>query len=166
IGQRIKVTDTMVGRVMDITLRHTVIRNYENKMIVIPNAIINKERLINYDMGELKCCERIEIRISYDSNIGLAKKIMQEECENHPLILDNRTELEKQEGKPIVKTAVIALNESAIILRAWTWERNYSDSFQLKIDVLERIKNRFDNEGILIPFPSRTIVMKKEDSAT
>ncbi|MGB0427768.1 MAG: mechanosensitive ion channel family protein, partial [Flavobacteriales bacterium] len=166
IGQRIKITDTMVGKVTDITLRHTVIRNYENKMIVIPNAIINKERLINYDMGELKCCERIEIRISYDSNIGLAKKIMQEECESHPLILDNRTELEKQEGKPIVKTAVIALNESAIILRAWTWERNYSDSFQLKIDVLERIKNRFDNEGILIPFPSRTIVMKKEDSAS
>ena len=151
----------MVGRVTDITLRHTVIRNYENKMIVIPNAIINKERLINYDMGELKCCERIEIRISYDSNIDLAKKIMQEECEKHPLILDNRTELEKQEGKPIVKTAVIALNESAVIIRAWTWEKNYSDSFQLKIDVLESIKKRFDEEDIIIPFPSRTILMKQ-----
>ena len=161
IGQLIKVTDTMVGRVTDITLRHTVIRNYENKMIVIPNAIINKERLINYDMGELKCCERIEIRISYDSNIDLAKKIMQEECEKHPLILDNRTELEKQEGKPIVKTAVIALNESAVIIRAWTWEKNYSDSFQLKIDVLESIKKRFDEEDIIIPFPSRTILMKQ-----
>ncbi|KPM31235.1 Potassium efflux system KefA protein / Small-conductance mechanosensitive channel [Croceitalea dokdonensis DOKDO 023] len=59
VGQLIKVTDTMVGRVTDITLRHTVIRNFENKMIVIPNSIINKDRLINYDMGELKCCERI-----------------------------------------------------------------------------------------------------------
>ena len=162
IGQLIKVTDSMVGRVTDITLRHTIIRNYENKMIVIPNAIINKERIVNYDMNELKCCERIEIRISYDSNIDLAKKIIQLECEKHPLIIDNRTEQEKQEGKPIVKTSVIALNESAVVIRAWTWEKNYSDSFQLKIDVLESIKKRFDKEGIQIPFPHRTMVFQDQ----
>ncbi|PWK18321.1 mechanosensitive ion channel family protein [Xanthomarina spongicola] len=163
IGDRVKVTDTMVGTVTDITLRHTVIRNFENKMIVIPNSIINKEKLINYDLGELKCCERIEIGISYDSDIDLAKKIMQEECENHPLILDNRTELEIQEGKPIVKTALIQLNESSITIRAWTWGRDYNDSFQLKIDVLESIKKRFDKEGIEIPFPYRNIVMKSQN---
>ncbi|MEZ4792421.1 MAG: mechanosensitive ion channel family protein [Gelidibacter sp.] len=166
IGDRVKVTDTMIGTVRDITLRHTVIRNYENKMIVIPNAIINKEKLINYDMGELKTCERIEIGISYDSDIDLAKKIMQEECENHPLILDNRTELEIQEGKPIVKTALIALNDSSMTIRAWTWGRDFSDSFQLKIDVLESIKKRFDKEGIEIPFPYRTIVMKNKSESS
>lgn len=162
IGHLVKITDAMVGRVVDITLRHTVIRNFENKMIVIPNAIINKEKLINYDMGELKCCERIEIDISYDSDIDLAKKIMQEECENHPLILDNRSESDVQEGKPIVRTALTRFNDSSMTIRAWTWERNYSDSFQLKIDVLESVKKRFDKEGIEIPFPYRTIVMKKE----
>lgn len=161
VGDRVKVTDTMVGTVRDITLRHTVIRNFENKMIVIPNAIINKEKLINYDMGELKTCERIEIGISYDSDIDLAKKIMQEECENHPLILDNRSELDIQDGKPIVKTAVTQLNDSSVTIRAWTWGKDYSDSFQLKVDVLESIKKRFDKEGVEIPFPYRTIVMKK-----
>ena len=164
IGDRIKVTDTMVGTVSDITLRHTVIRNFENKMIVIPNAIINKEKLINFDMGELKCCERIEIGISYDSDVVLAKKIMQEECEQHPLILDNRTELEVLEGKPIVKTALTELNDSSVTIRAWTWGRDFSDSFQLRIDVLESIKMRFEKEGIEIPFPHRTIVMKKENN--
>ncbi|MTE25663.1 mechanosensitive ion channel family protein [Winogradskyella ouciana] len=162
VGDLIKVTDTMIGRVSDITLRHTVIRNFENKMIVIPNAIINKEKLINFDMGELKTCERIEIGISYDSNIDLAKKIMQEECEKHPLILDNRTEQDIQDGKPIVRTALIALNDSSMTIRAWTWGRNFSDSFQLKIDVLESIKKRFDKEGIEIPFPHRTVVMKQD----
>ncbi|MFC4689923.1 mechanosensitive ion channel family protein [Dokdonia genika] len=162
IGDLIKVTDTMVGRVTDITLRHTVIRNFENKMIVIPNSIINKERLINYDMGELKCCERIEIRVSYDSDIELAKKIMQEECEKHPLILDNRTEEDIRDGKPIVKTALTQLNEYAVIVRAWTWERNYSDSFQLRIDVLDSIRKRFKQEGVVIPYPSQTVVIRNE----
>lgn len=162
IGDIVKITDTMVGTVTDITLRHTIIRNFENKMIVIPNAIMNKEKLINYNLGELKCCERIEIGISYDSDIDLAKKIMREECENHPLIYDNRTDLDRKDNKPIVRTALTQLNDSSMTIRAWAWARNYSDSFALRCDVLESVKKRFDKEGIEIPFPYRTIVMKKE----
>lgn len=91
---------------------------------------------------------------------------MKEECENHPLILDNRTELEKQEDKPIVKTALTALNDFSVTIRAWTWGRDYSDVFQIKIDVLESVKKRFDKEGIEIPFPYRTIVMKNDKQST
>ncbi|MDX1364852.1 MAG: mechanosensitive ion channel family protein [Arenibacter latericius] len=161
IGDIIKVSDTMVGTVVDITLRHTIIRNFENKMIVIPNAIINKEKLINYNLGDPKCCERIEIGISYDSDITLAKKIMQEECEKHPLIYDNRSKLEKKDGQPMVKTALISLDDSSVTIRAWAWARNYGDSFSIRCDILESVKMRFDKEGIEIPFPYRTLVIKE-----
>ncbi len=163
VGDVIELADTKVGVVMDITLRHTVIRNFENKMIVIPNAIINKETLVNANMGELKCCERIEIGISYDSDIDLAKKIMQEECENHPLILDNRTQQDREQGVPLVKTAVTRLNDFSVTIRAWAWVRNYSDVFQLRWDVYESVKKRFDSEGVEIPFPYRTVVIRQED---
>ena len=79
VGNVIKITDTLVGTVTDITLRHTVIRNYQNKMIVIPNAIINKEKVTNYDLEEKKICQWIEVGISYNSDIDLAKRIMKEE---------------------------------------------------------------------------------------
>ncbi len=164
IGDIIKVTDTMVGTVTDITLRHTVIRNFENKMIVIPNAIINKEKLINYDLGELKICDRIEIGISYDSDIDLAKKIMQEECSRHPLILDNRSEIEILDGQPIVRVALTSLNDFSVTIRAWVWARDYSDSFNMRCDLLESIKKRFDREGIEIPFPYRTVIFKNTAS--
>lgn len=161
IGDVIKVTDTMEGTVVDITLRHTVMRNSGNKMIVIPNAIINKEKLVNYTLGDLKCCEHIEIGISYDSDIALAKRIMREECENHPLIYDNRSRSDIKQDKPMVRTALIKLDDSSMILRAWTWTKDYGDSFTLKYDVLENIKSRFDQEGIEIPFPYRTLVIKE-----
>jgi small-conductance mechanosensitive channel len=153
----------MVGTVTDITLRHTVIRNFENKMIVIPNAIINKEKLINYDLGELKICERIEFQISYESDLDLAKKIMQEECENHPLVIDNRSEIDILDGQPKVRTALISINESTLTVRAWTWARNYGDAFNLRCDILESVKKRFDNEGIDLAYPHRTIVFKDPD---
>jgi len=165
IGDVIKITDTMVGTVTDITMRHTVIRNFENKMIVIPNAVINKEKLINYDLGELKCCEHIELGITYDSNIELAKKILQEECENHPLIYDNRSELEKKDGLPIVKTALTKFNDSSITIRAWAWSSSFGNSFALKCDVYESVKKRFDNEGVGLAFPTRTIYMANANNS-
>jgi len=161
IGDVVKVTDTMIGTVTDITFRHTILRNFENKMIVIPNSIINKEKLINYNLGELKCCEHIEIGISYDSNVELAKKIIQEECENHILILDNRTELEKKDNLPIVRTALTKLNDSSVTIRAWAWVRDFGDAFNLKCDVYESVKLRFESNGIEIPYPYQTIVMKE-----
>jgi small-conductance mechanosensitive channel len=163
VGDIIKVTDTMVGTVTDITLRHTILRNFENKMIVIPNAIINKEKLINYDLGELKICERLEFEISYESDLDLAKIIMREECEKHPLILDNRSATEILDAIPIVRTALISINESTLTVRAWCWAKNYTDSFNMRCDLLEIIKKRFDREGIDLAYPHRTIIMKKEN---
>jgi|SRR5690554_599131 len=168
IGDVIKLSDAMVGTVVDITLRHTVLRNFENKMIVIPNAIMNKEKIINYNLKDLKICERIEIGISYDSDVDLAKKIMREECEKHPLIFDNRSATDVLDGKPIVRVALISLNDSSVTIRAWAWARNYSNSFDMKCDLLESIKKRFETEGIEIPFPYRTVVFKdtKEESTS
>ncbi|PVX51724.1 small-conductance mechanosensitive channel [Balneicella halophila] len=165
VGQTVKISEGMQGVVEEITLRHTVIRNYENKMILVPNAIINKERLINYDLIDSKCCERIEIGISYDSDIALAKQIMREECENHPNILDNRSFTDREIGKPLVRTAVISLDDSSVVIRAWAWARTSSEAYQLRYDVLESIKIRFDDEGIEIPFPYRTVVFKNDDSS-
>lgn len=164
IGDVIKIDATLVGTVKDITLRHTSIQNFDNQMIVIPNSIINKEKLINANLGELKSCERIEIGISYDSDVDLAKKIMQEECEKHPLLIDNRTNKQIEQGVPLVKTAITELGDFAVTVRAWAWVNNLMDAYQIRWDIYENVKKRFDKEGIEIPFPYRTIVMKKDDN--
>lgn len=160
----IKITDTMVGEVMDITLRHTVIKNYQNKMIVIPNAIINKEKVINYNLGDKKCCQWIEIGISYDSDIDKAKEIMRQECEAHPNLIEYRTLLQIKNKDPKVIVRVIGLDESAVTLRAWAWSKDFPSAFNMKCDLFESIKKRFDIEGVEIPFPHRTIVFKAKNN--
>jgi small-conductance mechanosensitive channel len=160
IGDTIKIEGGMEGVVKDITLRHTVIQNYENRMIVVPNSVINKEKLINYDSIDQRVCERLEVGISYDSDIDLAKSIMREECENHPFLIDRRTAKEVKAGDPKVKVAVIQLASSSVVLRAWAWTANSENSFALRFDLLESIKKRFDKEGIEIPFPYQTVNFK------
>lgn len=162
VGNVIKITDTLVGTVTDITLRHTVIRNYQNKMIVIPNAIINKEKVTNYDLEEKKICQWIEVGISYNSDIDLAKRIMKEECENHPNIFDNRSNQDLKNGVPLVIVRVTNLGDSSVTIRAWAWAWDYASAFVMKCELYESIKKRFDAEGVEIPFPHRTLVFKRD----
>ena len=161
VGDVVAIDEAMEGTVVDVTLRHTVIKTWKNRMIVIPNSIINKEKLINHDMGEAKCCEYVEMGISYDSDVDLAKKIMREECEKHRLILDNRTKEERKKDAPVVNVALVSFSDSSVNLRAWVWAETMLNVITLRRDVYETIKKRFDAEGVEIPFPHRTVVMKK-----
>lgn len=167
IGDRIQVRTDLSGVVEDINLRHTVIRNFENKRIIIPNSVISNEVVINSNYEDNRICKWIDLGISYDSDVDLAKKIMKEEVLNHPMSVDNRTEEQKEEGEDIVPVRVVMMGESSVNLRAWSWAENPPDAFIMGCDLLESIKKRFDKEGIEIPFPYRTLVYKnpKPDSS-
>lgn len=157
INDRISFPDGMSGVVEDIGLRHTVIRNFENQRIIIPNSIISNQLLINSNFEDKKICRFVDIGISYSSDIDLARKIMVEEIENHPLNIDNRTSEDIEKGDPRVSVKVTLLGDSAVNMRAWAWADSPQNGFRMYCDVLESIKKRFDKEGIVIPFPQRTI---------
>ncbi len=157
INDRISFTDGLRGIVEDISLRHTVIRNFENQRIIIPNSIISNQILINSNYSDTKICKLIDIGISYGSDVDLAKQIMKEEIESHPLNMDNRTQEDIEKGSPKVVVRMIQLGESSLVMRAWAWAESAMDAFVMHCDVNESIKKRFDKEGIVIPFPQRTI---------
>lgn len=160
IGDRIQVRTDLSGVVEDINLRHTVIRNFENKRIIIPNSVISNEVVVNSNYEDNKICKWIDIGISYDSDVDLAKEIMKDEVLKHPLSVDNRTEEQIEEGEEIVPVRVIMMGDSSVNLRAWSWAENPPDAFVMGCDLIESIKKRFDKEGIEIPFPYRTLVYK------
>jgi len=160
IGDVIKVGDQVVGRVEDLNLRHTVINNFQNKRVVIPNATMNKENIVNYYLGEYKTCEWVEVGISYDSSIDKAMAIMVEEAVKHPNFYDNRSKFQKEKDLPAVEVKVISLGDSSVNLRAWVWAATYQTAFNMRNDLYKSIKQPFDVEGIDIPFPHRTLIHK------
>ena len=165
VKDRLKIRD-LTGIVEDITLRHTVIRDFENKRIVVPNSLISEEIIVNSDFIEDKICKWIDVSISYDSDIDLAKKIMEKEVLNHPLHVDPRSAEQLEKGDPEVPVRVILLGESSVNIRAWAWAKDSPDAFVMSCDLYESIKKRFDEEGIEIPFPHRTLVYKDKPTET
>jgi len=162
VNDHIKIGELFVGYVEDITLRHTVIRNYENRRIVVPNSVISAETITNSNIVEDKINNFLEIGISYDSDIDKAMEIMRSEAIKHPNFVDNRTDEDKQNNVPEVVVRVINLSDWAVTLRAYIWSENSPSGFVMKCDLRKSIKERFDKEGIEIPFPYRTVVFKKD----
>jgi len=160
IGDIIKIGENTQGRVEDINLRHTVIKDFQNVRIVIPNAIVNKENIANYYMTETKTCEWIEVGVSYGSDLDKAMGVIQDICESHPYCLDVRSNEEKQKEIPKVDVQVIALGDSSVVLKAWVWSASYLTGFKMRNQIYKSIKEEFDIVGIEIPFPHTSVVFK------
>ncbi|MEQ9308956.1 MAG: mechanosensitive ion channel family protein [Balneolaceae bacterium] len=164
INDRLQLRTDLTGVVEDINLRHTVIRNFENKRIIIPNSVISEEVLINSNYNDDKIIKWIDMGISYDSDIDLAREIMQDEVSKHPFFEDGRTEEQIENGDPLVPVRVISLGDFSVNLRAWSTASDPARAFVMGTDLFESIKKRFDKEGIEIPFPYRTIVYKNPNN--
>lgn len=164
VNDQIKIKE-LTGSVEDITLRHTVVRNFENKRIIVPNSVMSNEVITNSDFSGGEICKWIEIGISYDSDITLAKKIIKQEILAHPLHIDPRTDLQKEENIELAPVKVVGLGEYSVNLKAWAWAENTANAFLMYCDLLESIKNKFDAEKIEIPFPHRTIVYKNDNKS-
>lgn len=163
VGDRVKMmSKDITGVVEDITLRHTIIRTFKNKRVIIPNSVISTEVIENANIVDEKVCKFIEMSISYDSDINKAMEIMRDEAMKHPDMIENRDEDQVAKNDPIVDVRVIGFGDSSVNLRAWVWSRDSHVAFKMGCDLYKSIKERFDKESIEIPFPYRTIVYKNK----
>ena len=167
IGDRLRLEGKgFFGIVEDITLRHTVIRTFENKRIIIPNSVISAEIVENENIIESKVVKYFDMGISYDSDVNQAIQIIKEEVVKHPEFLDNRTQEEMANNEEPVKVRVIGFGDSSVNLRAYIWTENPKKAFVMGCDLNKSVKERFDKEGIEIPFPYRTLVFKNSEGKT
>lgn len=161
VGDFIKIGELHFGTVEDITLRHTVIKNPENRRVIIPNSVISSETILNSTIADPKVCAFLEIGISYFSSIDKAISIIRSESEKHPNLIDNRTDSEIEEGVDKIVVRVIQLTDSSVLLRAYIWAENSGKAFVMKCDLLKSIKEKFDKNDIEIPFPHQTLYLRK-----
>jgi len=160
VGDRVKIGQLYSGDVEDITLRHTIIKDFENRRIVIPNSMINNETIINSTLVDEKVCIFLEIGIALDADMDKAIAIIQDEAMKHSFISENPVEAERVKGNHPVIVRVLGFTEMAIQLRAYVWANNANEGFEMKCDLNKSIKIRFDKEGIEIPYPRRLIINK------
>lgn len=162
VGDYIKLDQQRMGIVEDITLRHTVINNFENKRLIIPNSVISTESVLNHTIEDSHILSFNNFKTGIRADIDLAKKIIQEEAVKLEFVIDNRTPEEVLQNKPQIEVRVIEVLDSYIHLRAYIWLNNPFKEFKIQCDLKEAVYKRFRKEGIQLPIPVRRVINLEE----
>jgi len=152
IGDRIEVWSAPAGSsswgdVIDIGLRATKIRTTDNIIIVIPNNEIMKRDIVNYTLISSNIRVRINIGVSYDTDIKHAKNV----------ILQMASEVDWVLKDPAPRVVVRSFGESSVDLQLRVWIDDARRRMDTISTITDRIKFAFDQAGIEIPYPKRDI---------
>ncbi len=144
VGDVISIGDT-TGAVLSIDLLSVKLRQFDNKFVRIPNESVIKGQVTNITRFPIRRYD-INLGVAYKEDIKRAIKILKEVADNNPYCLD--------EPEPII--LFTGFGESALNILFAVWFLK-SDFLNLRNTILGEIKERFDLEGIEIPFPHRTL---------
>ena len=147
VGDTVSIAG-VTGTVEDIQLRVTVMRDYQGVVHFIPNGQISVAS--NYTSYFSKPV--IDVGVDYGTDIDHALEVFRDELE--------RLASDPEWGSKIMEEPEIfgvnALDDSAVILRG-RLTTAADERWAVRREALRRIKNRFDAEGITIPFPQITV---------
>ena len=135
----------IAGSVESIRIFSTVLKTPDNRVITVPNALIYGATITNYSAQDTRRVDLL-IGISYDDDIGRAKALMQGVISEDPRILQ----------EPASQMLVMELGASSvdIAVRAWC---STSDYWQVRSDLLEKIKTTLESAGLSIPYPQQDV---------
>lgn len=131
------------GIIESIGLFHTLMRTTTNQEITIPNSRIYGDVITNYSARDRRRID-ITVGISYRDDIDKARSVIQE-----IIAADKRLH---KEPAPIIWVGDLGESSVDLWVKAWTDTDPFWD---VRSDLIESIKTRFDKEGITIPFPQR-----------
>ena len=135
----------VTGKVKDLTLVSTVITTLDNQLLVVPNGKIWGD-VINNVTGQTQRRVDMVFGIGYDDDLRKAQRILEEILASHDLVLDD--------PKPVVRVHNLGDSSVDFICRPWCRTDDY---WEVYWDVTQAAKERFDEEGISIPFPQRDV---------
>lgn len=140
------------GTVQDIRIRATDIRTYDGRKVVVPNSTLYSGTVVNNTAYDERRFE-VVVGIGYDENINEAKELAIESLEE--------AEHVSEEHDPQVLVNELGGSSVNLKLRGWT-RPSRANLVQASSEVTQIVKEKYDEAGIDIPFPIRTVFLHEE----
>ncbi len=139
VGDYISI-DTTEGTVSRIELFFTALSTFDNKEIVIPNSTITASTVVNFTAMETRRLD-LKYMVSYSDDLSHVKEVLSKLCQEDERILDT----------PEVQIVIGEHGESGIYVLIRLWCKT-DDYWPIYFSMQEKVKLKFDEEGISIPF--------------
>ncbi|HEX4952300.1 MAG TPA: mechanosensitive ion channel domain-containing protein [Thermoanaerobaculia bacterium] len=132
-----------LGTVRRIGLRSTVLETVDRSEIVVPNSQLISEKVTNWTLSSRSARLVIPVGVAYGTDLGRVREVLEEVAVAHPGVL----------ADPPPVAVPLSFGDSAIQCELRVWVANADDRPRLLGALIERVGQRFAEEGIAIPFP-------------
>ncbi len=136
------------GTIEAMTINHTVIRTFDGKKVYIPNRTVWGEVLTNYWPSNVRRVE-LDVGVAYDSDLEKVVRVLKECLEEEELV--------EKDPAPYVIFDGFGSSSINFKIRFWVRRENYFDA---QMNLALRVKKKFDEEGIEIPFNQLDVHIK------
>lgn len=150
-GDYVKLDSGEEGFVEDITWRNTIIRTLPNNLVIIPNNKMANAIIVNFYSPETDLSVPVDVGVAYSSDLEKVERITIEVAKE----IQQTVEGAKRDFEPFIRYKEFGDSSInfTVILRA----EDYTKQFLIRHEFIKRLKKRYDEEGIEIPFPQRDI---------
>ncbi len=143
----------VTGKVDEIQIFTTTMKTPDNKTIIVPNAKLSGDNIINYSTQETRRVDMV-VGVSYDADLKEVRSILTDIVNKDGRIL--------KDPEPLIVVGELADSSVNFFVRVWV---NSADYWGVYFDANETVKLRMDEAGIGIPYPQRDVHLYEHKAA-
>jgi small-conductance mechanosensitive channel len=159
-GDFVRLPSGKEGYIVDIEWDVTTVRQIEENLVIVPNSVMAKAEIINFQLPEAELLVLADVGVGYDSDleqvervtVEVAKAVMQDVSGGVPT------------STPFIRFRKFA--DSSIDFTVFMRGQEFHDQILIKHEFIKRLHARYEEEGIVIPFPIRTLHTADNDPLT
>ena len=149
VGDYIEAGGT-AGSVEEIGILTVELSTPDNRRVIVPNSKAMGDCIVNYTATGTRRLD-LAVSVGYGEDLARVQGVLRTILDEEPRVLP----------EPAAKIGVLELADSGVTVAVRPWVKT-ADYWDVRFDMLEKIKQRFDAEGIVIPFPQMDVHLRRD----
>ncbi len=153
VDDKVELESGELGVILDIGLRSTKIRTYDNETIYVPNGYLANAKIKNFSQPDVSIRVKVYFGVEYGSDTERVRAV----------ILSTISQIDTLLSEPEPQVEFINMNDFSLDFVAKAWVEKYTGAYAAKLRMTDEIYKALGQANIGIPFPTRTVYTKKMD---
>ncbi len=153
VGDKVQLESGEMGLILDVGLRSTKLKTFNNEVINIPNGYLANSKIKNFTQPDISIRVNVDFCVGYGSDTEKVRKI----------VLDTVKKIDSVIEEPEPSVQFLKMSDYSLDFVARTWVKNYTEAWSTQLKMTDEIYNALNKANIEIPFPTRTVITKEND---
>jgi len=153
VGDKVEIESGELGVILDIGLRSTKLRTYDNEVIYIPNGQLANAKLKNFTVPDVSIRVNVNFGVVYGSDPEQVRQVVFEAIKAVDKVIE----------EPAPAVQFLNMSDFSLDFVARAWVSQYTDAYDTKLAMTDAIYGALNKAHIGIPFPTRTVYTKAMD---